>query len=134
MLSFYLSQRLSIMSTVCIIRPVVGVSVLTWCIIFASQGWRWWFIKYIYYWNLLLLNNVIIIKTKVSPLQVSHVTLADFSYLVFQSFDFVMDAILEKCCAHQIRYLPFCDMQLLCRILMFAKPALIFLQHVCLLP
>jgi hypothetical protein len=36
-----------------IIRPVVSVSALTW------------FIRYIYYWNLQFLNNVIIDKTKV---------------------------------------------------------------------
>jgi hypothetical protein len=36
-----------------IIHPVITVSALTW------------FIRYIYYWNLQLLNNVIIIKTKV---------------------------------------------------------------------
>ena len=36
-----------------IIRPVVSVSALTW------------FIRYIYYWNLEFLSNVIIIKTKV---------------------------------------------------------------------
>jgi hypothetical protein len=36
-----------------IIRPVVNSSALTWLI------------RYIYYWNLQFLNNVIIIKTKV---------------------------------------------------------------------
>ena len=36
-----------------IIRPVVSVSALTWVI------------RYIYYWNLQFLNNVIINKTKI---------------------------------------------------------------------
>jgi hypothetical protein len=36
-----------------IIRPVVSASALTW------------FIRYVYFWNLLFLNNVIINKTKV---------------------------------------------------------------------
>jgi hypothetical protein len=46
-----------------------------------------WFIRYIYYWNLHFLNNVIINKTKVLLPQ-AYVTLADY-YLAFQSFDFV---------------------------------------------
>ena len=58
-----------------IIRPVVSASALTW------------FIRYIYYWNLQFLNNVIINKTKVLLPQ-AYVTLADY-YLAFQSFDFV---------------------------------------------
>ena len=58
-----------------IIRPVVNASALTW------------FSRYIYYWNLQFLNNVIINKTKVLLPQ-AHVTLADY-YLVFESFDFV---------------------------------------------
>ena len=33
-------------------RPVVSVSALTW------------FVRYIYYWNLLFLNNIIINKTR----------------------------------------------------------------------
>ena len=45
-----------------VIRPVVSVSSLTWVI------------RYIYYWNLQFLNNVIIIKTKV------FVILVDFSH------------------------------------------------------
>jgi hypothetical protein len=57
-----------------IIRPVVSASALTW------------FIRYIYYWNLQFLNNVIINKTKVLLPQ-ANVTLADY-YLAFQSFDF----------------------------------------------
>ena len=36
-----------------IIRPVVSVSAMTW------------FIRYIYYWNLQILDNVIFIKTNV---------------------------------------------------------------------
>jgi hypothetical protein len=58
-----------------IIRPVVSASALTW------------YIRYIYYWKLQFLNNVIINKTKVLLPQ-AHVTLADY-YLAFQSFDFV---------------------------------------------
>jgi hypothetical protein len=58
-----------------IIRPVVSASALTW------------FIRYIYYWKLQFLNNVIINKTKVLLPQ-AYVTLADY-YLAFQSFDFV---------------------------------------------
>jgi hypothetical protein len=46
-----------------------------------------WFIRYIYYWNLQFLNNVIINKTKVLLPQ-AYVNLADY-YLAFQSFDFV---------------------------------------------
>jgi hypothetical protein len=46
-----------------IIHPVVRVSALTW------------FIRYIYYWNLQFLNNVIIINTKVL-LPHAYVTLA----------------------------------------------------------
>jgi hypothetical protein len=52
-----------------IIRPVVSASGLTW------------FIRYIYFWNLQFLNNVIINKTKVLLPQV-YVTLADFGYPV----------------------------------------------------
>ena len=74
-----------------IIRPVVSVSALTWCI------------RYICHWNSLLLNNVIITKTNVLLPQVQ-MTLADFgnpvyalwftcsqnflNYLVSQLFDF----------------------------------------------
>jgi hypothetical protein len=58
-----------------IIRPVVSASALTW------------FIRYMYYWKLQYLNNVIINKTKVLLPQ-AYVTLADY-YLAFQSFDFV---------------------------------------------
>ena len=58
-----------------IIRPVVSASALTW------------YIRYIYYWKLQFLNNVIINKTKVLLPQ-AHVTLADY-YWAFQSFDFV---------------------------------------------
>ena len=58
-----------------IIRPVVSASALTW------------FIRYIYYWNLQFLNNVIINKTKVLFPEV-YVTLAEY-YLAFQSFDCV---------------------------------------------
>ena len=50
-----------------IIRPVVSASALTW------------FIRYIYYWNLEFLNNVIIHKTK-ALLPRAYVTLADFGY------------------------------------------------------
>jgi len=68
-----------------IIHPIVSVSTLTW------------FIRYIYYWNLQFLNNVIIIKTKVRWPQ-AYAILADFGSLVyflpetliclaFQSFD-----------------------------------------------
>ena len=59
----------------CSIRPVVSASALPR------------FIRYIYYWNLHFLNNVIINKTKVLLPQ-AYVTLADY-YLTFQSFDFV---------------------------------------------
>jgi hypothetical protein len=38
-----------------------------------------WFIRYIYYWNLQFLNNVIIHKTK-ALLPQAYVTLADFGY------------------------------------------------------
>jgi hypothetical protein len=50
-----------------IIRPVVSASALTW------------YIKYICYWNLDFLNNVIIIKTKVL-LPHAYVHLTDFGY------------------------------------------------------
>jgi hypothetical protein len=52
-----------------IIRPVVGASALTW------------FIRYIYYWNLQFLNNLIINKTKVLLPQ-AEVILAEFGYPV----------------------------------------------------
>ena len=52
-----------------IIHPVVSASALTW------------FIRYIYYWILQFLNNVIIIKTKVLHPQ-AYVTLPDFGYPV----------------------------------------------------
>jgi len=55
-----------------IIHPVVSVSTLTW------------FIGYIYYWNFQFLNNVIIIKRKVSQRKV---ILADFDYPVFWFLD-----------------------------------------------
>ena len=61
------------------------------------------FIRYIYYWNLQFINNVIITNTKV-PIPQAYVTLDDFGYrayilwvycsqtlyndLAFQSFDF----------------------------------------------
>ena len=45
-----------------------------------------WFIRYIYYWNLQFLNNIIIKKTKVLLPQ-AYVTLTDY-YLAFQSFYF----------------------------------------------
>ena len=48
-----------------IIRPVVSVSALTWVI------------RYIYYWNLQFLNNVIINKTKILLPQ-AKVTPTDF--------------------------------------------------------
>ena len=57
-----------------IIRPVDSASALTLLI------------RYIYYWNLQFLNNIIIYKTKVLLPQ-AYVTLADY-YLAFQSFDF----------------------------------------------
>jgi hypothetical protein len=50
-----------------IIRPVVSASALTW------------FIRYIYYWNLQFLNNVIINKTKVLLPQ-AYVTLTDYYF------------------------------------------------------
>jgi hypothetical protein len=52
-----------------IIRPVVSDSTLTW------------FIRYVYYWNLQFLNNVIMIKITVI-LHQEHVTVADFDYLL----------------------------------------------------
>ena len=74
-----------------IIRSVVGASALTW------------FIRYIYYWNLQFLNNVIINKTEVLLPQIgdliSRFCLSrldplvlllpiTLNYLAFQSFDF----------------------------------------------
>ena len=50
-----------------IIRPVVNASALIWVI------------KYIYYWNLQFLNNVIINKTMVL-LSEAYVTVEDFDY------------------------------------------------------
>ena len=50
------------------IRPVVSASALTW------------FIRYIYYWKLQFLNNVIINKTKVLRPQ-AYVTLADYYFV-----------------------------------------------------
>jgi hypothetical protein len=50
-----------------IIRPVVSASALIWVI------------KYIYYWNLQFLNNVIINKTMVL-LSEAYVTVEDFDY------------------------------------------------------
>jgi hypothetical protein len=50
-----------------IIRPVISASALTW------------FIRYIYYWNLQFLNNVIINKTK-ALLPQAYVTLADYYF------------------------------------------------------
>jgi hypothetical protein len=69
-----------------IFRPVIGVSELTR------------FIRYIYYWNLQILNNVIIIKTKL----LSHhpmMTLADFGYSV--------DDPLFTCSQRLLSYLAF---------------------------
>ena len=50
-----------------IIRPAISVSTLAW------------FMRYIYYWNLQFINNVIIIKTNVL---LPHVTFSDFDYPV----------------------------------------------------
>jgi len=52
-----------------VIRQMVSASALTW------------FIRYISYWNLQFLNNVVINKTKV-PLPQAYVTLANIGYLV----------------------------------------------------